>query len=111
MPLTATYDAQGPGREELDRMPGPVVVEFGTPWCGYCRALDADLEALLERYPQVRHLRVEDGKGKPLGRSFKVKLWPTLVFLKDGRALSQVARPERAQVEEGLRAITEASGN
>jgi len=36
---------------------------------------------------------VEDGPGRPLGRSFRVKLWPTLVFLKDGRELARVTRP------------------
>ena len=105
MPLSATYVAQEPTRAEVDRMHGAVLLDFGTGWCGYCRALDADLAELLDRYPQVRHLRVEDGRGKPLGRSFRVKLWPTLVFLKDGRVLKQVSRPGRAEVEEGLRAI------
>ena len=105
MSFTAEYTRVEPTREEIDRMPGQVVLEFGTGWCGYCRALDADLAELLDRYPQVRHLRVEDGRGKPLGRSFRVKLWPTLVFLKDGRVLKQVSRPGRAEVEEGLRAI------
>jgi thioredoxin 1 len=53
----------------------------------------------------VRHIKVEDGKGKPLGRSFRVKLWPTLVFLRDGQVLGQVSRPESNQVREGLAAI------
>jgi thioredoxin 1 len=105
MPLAATYIADEPSRDEVNRLAGPVVLEFGTAWCGYCRALEPELSALLDRYPQVRHLRVEDGKGKPLGRSFKVKLWPTLVFLKDGQVVKQVSRPERSEVEEGLQAI------
>ncbi|HEX5270446.1 MAG TPA: thioredoxin family protein, partial [Gemmataceae bacterium] len=61
---------------------------------------------LLRRYPDVRHIWVEDGKGKPLGRSFRVKLWPSLVFLRDGRVVKQVARPEPAEVSEGLEAIS-----
>jgi thioredoxin 1 len=63
------------------------------------------LAALLEPYPQVRHVKVEDGKGKPLGRSFRVKLWPTLIFLRDGRAVQQSVRPEAAEVRQGLEAI------
>jgi thioredoxin 1 len=55
----------------------------------------------------VRYLWVEDGKGKPLGRSFRVKLWPALVFLRDGRVVKQVSRPNPAQVREGLEAISE----
>jgi thioredoxin 1 len=64
------------------------------------------LAALLEQYPQVRYVWVEDGRGKPLGRSFRVKLWPNLVFLRDGRVVKQVARPGPAEVRDGLEAIT-----
>ncbi len=63
------------------------------------------MAALLEQYPDVRHLRIEDGKGKPLGRSFRVKLWPNLVFLRDGEVKRQVARPTGAEAAEGLRLI------
>ena len=31
-----------------------------------------------------------DASGRPLGRSFKVKLWPTLVFLRDGREIERL---------------------
>jgi thioredoxin 1 len=64
------------------------------------------LAALLRRYPEVRHIKVEDGKGKALGRSFRVKLWPNLVFLRDGRVVRQFARPTPAEAAEGLAAIT-----
>ncbi len=95
-----------PTRDEVDRMAGPVLLEFGATWCGYCLALQPDLDALLLRYPDVRYVWVEDGKGKPQGRSFRVKLWPTLVFLRDGQVVRQVARPEPAEVREGLEAIS-----
>jgi thioredoxin 1 len=68
------------------------------------------LAALLQEHPQVRHLSVEDGKGRPLGRSFRVKLWPTLVFLRDGQVLAQAVRPGVQEIREGLEAITAAPG-
>ena len=68
-----------PTREEIDRTPGPVVLEFGAEWCEFCRATQPLLASLLQEFPAARHIRVEDGKGKPLGRSFQVKLWPTFV--------------------------------
>jgi thioredoxin 1 len=68
--------------------------------------LGPQLAALLARYPGVRHIKVEDGPGKPLGRSFRVKLWPTLVFLRDGQVVGQVARPGVDQVRVGLDAVT-----
>ncbi len=51
-------------------------------------------------HPQVAHIRVEDGHGRPLGRSFGVKLWPTLVFLKDGCEVARLIRPESVQIIE-----------
>ncbi|HWE40211.1 MAG TPA: thioredoxin family protein [Isosphaeraceae bacterium] len=94
-----------PTRAEIDATTGPVLLEFGASWCGHCRALAPGVSRLLEACPSVRHIKVEDGPGRPLGRSFRVKLWPTLVFLKDGAALKQVSRPGLDEVREGLEAI------
>jgi thioredoxin 1 len=63
------------------------------------------LAAELSRHPEVRHIKVEDGRGRPLGRSFRVKLWPNLVFLRDGRVLRQFARPTPEEVREGMEAL------
>ena len=89
-------------------MEGPVLLEFGASWCGYCQSLAPKLSRLLEDYPDVQHIKIEDGPGRPLGRSFRVKLWPTLVFMKDGQVLRQVSRPEVSEVREGLAELAEA---
>jgi thioredoxin 1 len=80
-------------RSEVDALPGSVVLEFGAGWCPICQGARPLIERVLAGHPGVRHIRVEDGKGKPLGRSFHVKLWPTLVFLRDGTEVSRVVRP------------------
>jgi len=85
-----------PTRAEVDAMTGPVLLEFGTPWCGWCRAAQPLIAQALALHPDVKHLRVEDGSGRPLGRSFRVKLWPTLVFLRDGREVAKLVRPADA---------------
>jgi len=91
--MEATYRRTEPSRTEIDSLAGGAVLEFGTPWCGYCRSIQGTLAAALARHPTVRHLKVEDGPGRPLGRSFGVKLWPTLVFLRDGKEVARLVRP------------------
>jgi thioredoxin 1 len=98
-------ETRAPSREEIDGSRGPVLLEFGTPWCGHCRALAPRVAALLDRHPQVRHVRVEDGPGRPLGRSFRVRLWPNLVFLRDGQVVRQLARPGHDQLVEAFREL------
>ena len=83
-----------PSRAEVDALAGPALLEFGTPWCGWCRAAQPLIGAALARHPAVRHLKIEDGRGRRLGRSFRVKLWPTLIFLKDGQELARLVRPD-----------------
>ena len=92
-----------PSRREVDALAGPTLLEFGTSWCGFCRAAQPLIAAALASRSGVRHLKVEDGSGRPLGRSFGVKLWPTLVFLKDGRELARLTRPSgRAAIDQSL---------
>jgi thioredoxin 1 len=86
-----------PSRTEVDALAGATVLEFGTSWCGHCRRAQPLIASALAAHGRVRHLKVEDGSGLPLGRSFDVKLWPTLVFLRHGKELARLVRPADAQ--------------
>jgi thioredoxin 1 len=88
-----SYATTAPTREEVDTFTGPTVLEFGTGWCGWCRGAQPLIAQALADQPGLRHLKIEDGPGRPLGRSFRVKLWPTLVFLKGGQEVARVTRP------------------
>lgn len=106
MTLTGGYREQAPLRDAIDAMRGPLVVEFGVDWCGYCQAARPAVAAALADRGDVEHLKIEDGKGRPLGRSFGVKLWPTLIVMRDGVEVARVVRPTgTAAVAEALRAL------
>lgn len=94
----SAYLENAPTRAEVDALPGATVIDFGTNWCGFCIAAQPHITQALATHPGLRHIKVEDGPGRPLGRSFKVKLWPTLIFMKDGVEVARVVRPDSSQV-------------
>ena len=106
MTLAREYEMHEPERADVDARPGPAVLEFGAPWWGHCIAAQDGIASAFAQHPDVHHLKIEDGRGKPLGRSFRVKLWPTLIFLRDGEEVARLVRPTAAgQILEGLDAI------
>src|SRR5262245_5096966 len=97
MPSTHEYAATEPSRPEIDALAGPTLLEFGSPWCGHCRRAQPFIDEAFASHAGVRHIKVADASQRPLGRSFAVKLWPTLVFLKDGREVARLVRPRGAE--------------
>jgi len=86
-----------PTREEVDASRGTLVLEFGASWCPHCQIARPLVDAELARHPDVRHHWIEDERGKRLGRTFGVKLWPTLVLVRDGQEVARVVRPRTAR--------------
>jgi thioredoxin 1 len=99
------YSTEQPERAAIDATPGVVALDFGTDWCGYCKGAAPHIDAAIKSQAEVQHIKVEDGPGRKLGRSFKVKLWPTVVVLKDGVEVARVVRPgDQAEVVAALAA-------
>lgn len=97
MAFTGRYAQQEPSLAQVEAMAGLVAVEFGTAWCPHCMSAQPALEQVLGARQDIAHLKVEDGRGRALGRAFGVKLWPTVVLLKDGREVARLIRPRSAQ--------------
>jgi len=95
--MTAPYESNQPSREQIEQLTGAAVLQFGTNWCGYCTAAEPIIDSALGARPGLRRIKVEDGQGRALGRHYRVKLWPTLIFLQDGREIARVVRPRSNQ--------------
>jgi thioredoxin 1 len=83
--------------EQVNGFVGDAILEFGAPWCNHCQASRPAVKEVLADHVDMIHIKVYDGKGKSLGRSFRVKLWPTLIFLHDGKEVARLVRPLRAE--------------
>ncbi len=88
---------EAPSRADVDALSGLTLLEFGTDWCAHCRAAQPVVAQALAQQPQCQHLKIEDGPGRVLGRSYRVKLWPTLVVLRDGQEVGRLVRPAAVQ--------------
>jgi len=58
-----------PSQTDIAAMQGDCAArEFGAAWCGYCKAAQSLIAEALARHPEIRHIKIEDGKGRRLGR-------------------------------------------
>lgn len=98
-----------PTRAAINALNGAVIIEFGTSWCSHCLAAQPLITNVLHNHPAIRHIKVEDGPGRPLGRSFRIKLWPTLVAIREGNEVARVVRPTSATAIDAVIAQLDAS--
>lgn len=91
--MATSFANQELTRSQVDGFRGWVLLQFGADWCGHCQAAQPPIEEALGQRQDITHLKIEDGKGRALGRSFSVKLWPTLILLRDGQEVDRIVRP------------------
>lgn len=104
--MSIDYAETAPSRAEVEALAGPTLLEFGSPTCGHCRRAQPLIAQALAAFPNIRHLKIADARGRRLGRSYRVKLWPTLVFLVDGKETGRLVRPlEGGEIERALAGI------
>lgn len=100
MPYAHQFTDPAPAFEDLAELPGTTVVEFGVDWCPHCQNAQSLIREALDERSDITHIKIEDGPGRKLGRHFQVKLWPTLVVLREGQEIGRITRPSSADLLE-----------
>ena len=109
--MIESYSSAEPTRSQIGALAGPALIEFGNTWCGHCRRGQPLIVDAMVGHAEVRHFKIADGPGRPLGRSFNVKLWPTLIFLNTGVEVTRLVRPiSTNEIKQALLAIDPVSG-
>lgn len=75
--------------DEVLQAPGTVLIDFWASWCGPCRMLSPVVDEIAAERPDVKVCKVNVDEEPELAQTFGVASIPTLVVMRDGRALRQ----------------------
>lgn len=81
---------------------GNVIVDVFATWCGPCKKLAPELDALAgELGTKVQFIKVDADKFPSITRQLQVENFPTLVFFKDGKKIhTKVGGATRSSLKE-----------
>ena len=83
------------------------LIDFYASWCGPCKKIAPDIEALAEQYEgQVIVGKVDVEEAIDLAAKFKIRNVPTILFIKNGEVVDkQVGATTKDKFEEKLKAL------
>ena len=93
--------------DELLASGKPVMVDFWATWCGPCKKIGPEIEALAEEYEGRAIIgKCDIEENDELALRFKIRNVPTILFFKNGELIDkQVGAAPKSTFEDKLKAI------
>ncbi len=66
---------------------GNVLVDFYATWCGPCKMLEGELEAIED---EIKIVKVDIDKFQKLTNEYRIMSVPTMIFFKDGEKKEEI---------------------
>ena len=76
--------------QEVLQSDKPVLIDFWATWCGPCRMMGPVVEEFAADHPEIKVSKVNVDEQMPLAAAFGIESIPTLIAIKDGKAVGTV---------------------
>ena len=76
--------------QEVLQSDKPVLIDFWATWCGPCRMMGPVVDEFAAEHPEIKVGKVNVDEQMPLAAAFGIESIPTLVAIKDGKAVDML---------------------
>ncbi len=93
--------------EEVISSPGPVLMEYYSPLCAYCKTLDPILDQLAAQYAgRIKIGKMNIEQNTLTASQYDIMSTPTMILFKDGKPINTLLGTQtKEQIEDHLRYV------